>query len=106
MFGSVKGLPIIKEFMEDYESTHFDETTCPIRQTAILEKHGLVRNGEYQKVADMTIFPEKMFAPKSYLTKRTIYMPYTRSIHHYDASWIKDSSKREHMAFMEKIMGM
>lgn len=94
-FGARAGLSIVKEMRDDYEDMSFTDEygninalACPILQTKVLQKKGLVTNGEYQIVEGMTIYPEKMFSGKSYSTMRVRLAPYTCSIHHYDASWV------------------
>lgn len=73
--------------------------TCPKIQTEVLCKEGLICNGEYQRVAGMTIYPEKMLSGKSYSTMRVRLAPYTHAIHHYNASW---HSEKEYFDRMEK----
>lgn len=94
-FGAVAGLPIVKAIRDDYDDLNFideygrtSKIACPMLQTKILQTKGLITNGEYQIVEDMTIYPEKMFSGKSYSTMRVRLAPYTCSIHHYDASWV------------------
>lgn len=104
-FGAVKGLPIIKELRDSYDSMSFigadgstSKIASPVYQTDVLKKHGLVCNGEYQTVADITLFPQKMFSPKSCGLRVIKTVPYTKSIHHYDGSWLDDDAKRIQMA--------
>lgn len=112
-FGAMPKLPIIKEMMDFYEDKQFvneDGTlnliASPVLQTDFLLKHGLVQDGEYQVVDDLTIFPEKAFCGKNLQTRLTMLKPYSRSIHHYDASWIDDDAPgkkwaREREALLE-----
>ena len=100
-FGAVPGLPIIKEMLDYYEDKAFinDDGTLnliasPHMQTDVLSEYGLQKNGEYQVVADMTIFPEKMFCGKSERLRRIRCNEYTHSIHHYDGSWLDEESKK------------
>jgi len=65
-FGAVAGLREIKEMRDMYNSLHFIKedgglnlTPSPHYQTAFLKKMGLKENGEYQRVGDFTIYPEK-----------------------------------------------
>lgn len=109
-FGAVKGLPIIKEMLDLYNDIYFvnrdgslNMTPSPEWQTQILEKHGLCKNGEYQVVDGMTIYPEKVLCGKNVYTRRIILKPYTRAIHHYDGSWT-DKEQRDKNVRLEKMM--
>ena len=100
-FGAVQRLPIIKEMMDYYEDKQFvnedgslNLIASPRLQTDVLLRYGLKQNGEYQLVSDLTIFPEKMFCGKSISLRRIRLKPYTRSIHHYDGSWLEDKVKK------------
>ncbi len=108
-FGAVKGLPIMKELLDLYNGMQFinedgsiNKTGCPELQTPILEKHHLQKNGEYQIIADMTIYPEKVLCGKSMITKRILLKPYTRAIHHFDGSWA-DQKDREWNMWLETM---
>lgn len=105
-FGAIKGLPIIKELMEQYNYYKFEKedgslnlTAAPELQTDYLKKKGLIANGEYQIVDDLTIFPSKMFGGKDLYTRVINLAEYTKSIHHYDASWVDEDSRKK----IEKI---
>lgn len=99
--GAVPQLPIIKEMMNSYKDKQFingdgslNLIGCPILQTDVLLKHGLKQNGEYQIVEELTIFPEKMFCGKHERLRRIKLKPYSRSIHHYEGSWLDESIKK------------
>lgn len=100
-FGAIPGLPIIKEMLDYYEDKAFvneDGTlnliASPHMQTDVLAEYGLIKNGEYQTVANMTIFPEKVFCGKSERLRRIRCNKYTHSIHHYDGSWLDENTKK------------
>lgn len=102
-FGAIPRLSIIKEMLDYYVDKQFvnedgslNMIASPRLQTDVLLKHGLKKNGEYQIVDDLTIFPEKMFNGKSERLRRIRLKPYTKSIHHYDASWVSEEEKRLH----------
>ncbi len=95
-FGAVKGFKLIKELRECYNEMSFinadgslNMIASPKYQTEILKSKGLRLNGEYQIVDEMTVYPEKMFNGMNERSRKTKLKPYTRSIHHYDASWLK-----------------
>ena len=100
-FGSVAGNPIIKEMRDNYDNYSFinedgkiNGIASPIYQTDVLTKHGLIKNGEYQELDNIVIYPEKMFCPKSIRTLRIEKSNYTKSIHHFAASWHTEEQRR------------
>lgn len=101
-FGAVKGLEIIREMRDDYDNRIFlkengelDLTPSPLIQTEYLEKRGLIKNGEYQKVGPLTIYPEKFMGGKNWVTRKIDLLPYTKAIHHFDGSWLEADEKNE-----------
>lgn len=99
-FGAVAGLPVIKAFLDDYKNLSFynDDRSLnlipsPMWQTKSLEKRGLIKNGEYQIIDGLTILPEKVLSGKSGVIRRIRLAPFTRAIHHYDASWVDNDKK-------------
>lgn len=110
-FGARKHFQILKKMLDYYE--HIDLlnengtlniVTCPTIQTEILCEEGLICNGEYQRVAGMTIYPEKMLSGKSYSTMRVRLAPYTRTIHHYDATWHSEKEFFDYNENLKKFM--
>lgn len=109
-FGAKQGLPIIKEFRDMYDDVHFinvkgemNLTASPVYQTRLLEGKGLLKNGEFQIIDDLTIYPEKMFSGKSSSTLRIRLNTYTKSIHHYDGSWLDGQSKEWNLRYEKEI---
>ncbi|SFR72388.1 Glycosyltransferase sugar-binding region containing DXD motif-containing protein [Pseudobutyrivibrio sp. NOR37] len=101
-FGARKGNSFIKEWLDDYEDKLFIKedgnlnlTASPVYQTEVLKKHGLVLNGEYQFIDGLTIYPGIMINGMCSKTRRVKTRNFTKSIHHYEASW-EDSIFREH----------
>lgn len=100
-FGAVPRLNIIKEMLDYYEDKSFinddgslNMIASPRLQTGVLLEHGLKQDGEYQVVDEMTIFPEKMFCGKNERLRRILLKPYSKSIHHYDGSWMEDENRK------------
>ena len=100
-FGAMRHLPILREMMDYYEKESFIKEDgslnlieSPIHNTEVLLKKGLVCNGDYQKVADMTIYPAKVLSGKCMYTMRTVIKPWTYAIHHYDGSWATEKARR------------
>lgn len=105
-FGAVRGLPVIREMRDAYDKRCFlnqdgtlNLTASPAYQTEILLEKGLQLDGEYQRLGDFVIYPEKMFSGKCYDTRRIRLTTYTKSIHHYDASWMDDNVRRQNDLF-------
>lgn len=106
-FGAIKGFPLLKEMLSIYDSLDFDrvknkveQISTPVLITNLLEKHGLVRNGERQAVRELELFPEDYFCPKSPITRLLNITNNTYSIHHYDASWV-DAQEKAHIKKLE-----
>jgi len=109
-FGAEKGMPLIAEMREFYENRHFvdekgqpDLTASPVYQTEFLIQKGLKLNGEYQHIAGATIYPEKVFSGKCPYTRRIRLKPYTKSIHHYEATWTGDEWKKRNKLFEQEM---
>jgi len=99
-FGAEKGNKLIYEVMADYHDRHVPESdgdyaliACPITNTAVMERLGLVANGQMQTVMGMTFFPLDYFSPKDSETYLTTLTEKTYSIHHYDATWKSSNAK-------------
>ncbi len=105
-FGAARGLPIIRRMRDAYNDYCFvrqdgtlNLTASPVYQTDFLLREGLNLNGEYQKLGDFVIYPEKMLSGKCPYTRRIRLAPYTKSIHHFDASWVDDAWKERNRRF-------
>lgn len=117
--GAVKGLPILKDMMEIYKYERYitdygvNKTLCQLYNTKVLVYHGLVQNGRYQIVKDMTCYPKEYFDPKS---SHLGIMPDIKkafSIHHSANTWsgktderfknVKDASKEQIEVVLERI---
>lgn len=110
-FGAVRYHSAIKEMMNVYEKLSFvnpdlklNLTPSPYYQTMVMQSAGMKLNGEYQIVHGITIFPEKMLNGRSYSTLRVKTLPYTKSIHHYDGSWLDCAEKEQTELFKQYIL--
>lgn len=81
-----KGNPLLREILDGYKKRRFlnekgepDYTTVVDFVTQICEKQG---------TADFTIYEKEYFCPYDYVTGKLKITDKTRSIHHYEASWI------------------
>lgn len=81
--------------IEEYRKLHFtnaDGTTnavgCPHLNTDIMERYGLVRNGQEQTVAGIHVYPADFFNPLDSVTGKLAKTENTYSIHWYSMSWL------------------
>ena len=99
-FGAKAGFPLIREMRDHYESVEFvnkinanEMILCPVYETAILEKHGLQRNGDFQIIDDMSVYPVMYFNARSLYSGRLKITDRTISIHKCAWSWAGTKSK-------------
>lgn len=88
--------PIIDKMCTVYNSISFDKdiimpkTVCEYMME-ILEKEGLKQENEIQLLDDITIFPATYFCPTNNTWSVQNFSEKTRTIHHYNASWLNGS---------------
>ena len=90
-FGAVAHHKTVERMKGEYDaylSGSKGTMTCPALNTAALVKEGLVRNGQYQKVAGADIFPVEYFNPYDDVTGRLRKTKNTYSVHWYSKSWL------------------
>lgn len=104
--GATAGHPIMREICESYESRPYikpdgswDNSTCPVRYTQVIERHGLKKNGCFQSVEDITIYPFEVLTAKSFDTGIIYNTELSYTVHHHNGSWIPD---RAHRALVER----
>ncbi|WP_051199838.1 glycosyltransferase family 32 protein [Butyrivibrio sp. FCS006] len=99
--GSRPGHPIIKEICESYEKRPYlkedgtwDNSTCPVRYTQVIEKHGLKKDGGFQFVEDITVYPFEVLTGKSFDTGIIYSSDLSYTVHHHNGSWIPDPAHK------------
>lgn len=104
-FGAVCGHVYLKEMMDIYDAMDFPQNdndlpqiACPIIQTEVLMRHGLIPDGQRQTLEKCEIFSPTYFSPKNFHSGKLIVTPETYSIHHYGMSWFT----KEHAAMRQK----
>lgn len=109
-FGAVAKSDILLQMKEYYENHHFikengemDLTASPVIQTEILQKKGLRLDGEYQRFGNVSIYPEKVLSGKCPYTRRVRLTPYTRSIHHFEATWTDEEFQERNKRFEQEM---
>ena len=87
--------PVVQAMIEEYRKRHFTNADgsvnavgCPHLNTDVLERFGLVRNGQEQLVAGIHVYPWDYFNPLDSLTGRLTKTENTCSIHGYSMSWL------------------
>lgn len=100
-FGAQAGCGVIRELRDLYETMKFLKEdgsyyliAAPTLQRPLFQKKGYINNGEYQIVADMTVYPEKVLSAKCNWTGRILPTDHTFAIHHYDGSWTSDEVRK------------
>ena len=97
--GAKPNHPILKEICESYEKRPYlrtdgiwDNSTCPVRYTKVIEKHGLKKNGGFQFVEDITVYPFEMLTGKSFDTGIVYNTELSYTLHNHNGSWIPDKA--------------
>ena len=101
IFGSEKGNPIFKEFLDYYTDRHFiqsegqyDLTPNPVPITNCLIRHGLQLNGLYQKLEGITVYPMDTFCPfNPYRDGPNYFTKNTYANHHFNGGWLSSEQK-------------
>ena len=91
VFGCEKGLPLIREFMAEYEDRPFirqDGSNTKIF-TELMIRHGLKLNGKHQVVAGCVFYPEIVFSPNNFRRIFYCYSKKSYAVHHILGSWGK-----------------
>lgn len=112
-FGAQKGAWILRELMDDYHDAAFilpdgsvDTTTCPMRNTKIFLKHGLVQDDSMQLLEHaVLILPSRFLCPMQFGAENAQLSEDTISVHWFSSSW-KDSKdkKREEITAKRKTL--
>lgn len=110
--GASPGHPILREICESYKSRPYlkadgtwDNSTCPVRYTRVIEKHGLVENGGFQQVEDITVYPFEVLTCKSFETGIIYNTEYSYTVHHHNGSWVPNHTRGAMINRYENIRG-
>lgn len=101
-FGAVKGCPILKELMDDYQNIPFlledgsyDLTPCPVHNAAVFLKHGLRPDGTMQTLdADVLILPQEYLSPIGWKPDHLELTQNNISVHWASASWCSEEYRK------------
>jgi hypothetical protein len=94
------GMKLYKEILELYEGLRFEnlganEKTVVAHITGVLQKYGLEPSKETQEIGGIYIYPSEYFCPIDPVTMKKKITENTRTIHHYDASWVGHAGVRK-----------
>ena len=99
-FGARPQFQLIKDLRDEYNKRSFcyedgtiDTTIAPVLQIPFFRKLGYINNGEYQRIQNLSVYPEKVLSGKCSYTGRISPTKNTFLIHHYDGSWNTNESK-------------
>lgn len=99
------GLGLYKELLDVYDDKHLFSAFGKIGETIvditskIIQKKGIKRQSDgFLHCGEITIYPEEYFCPKNYYTGELTITPNTCAIHHYTATWHKNTK-----TFIEKL---
>jgi len=100
-FGSRQGNKVFEEIRGKYldkpfileDGTYNIREICPVVYTDVLKKHGLVTNGQYQKIENITVYPFECLSAKSFETGIIYNTNNTYTIHHHGGTWLSNDNK-------------
>lgn len=110
-FGAEKNTPILEEMMRDYEAISFvrpdgsfDVTSCPVRNTEVFLRHGLIQDDSQQLLdGEILILPSVMLCPVTYNMVRKEGIENAFSIHWFSASWYSQEHKAQRQAWLKTV---
>lgn len=98
LYASEPGQYFYGELLRRYNEMQFSieemrDITSPKIFTKLLVEQGLLMDNTLQRVGEMTVYPMEYFQPMGLDWKKIRITENTRSIHHYDASWLDKRDK-------------
>lgn len=95
VMAAVPHQPIVQAMIDEYKKLHFanadgslNAVGCPHLNTDVMERFGLMRNGQEQLVAGIHVYPDDYFNPMDSTTGKLTKTENTYSIHWYSMSWL------------------
>jgi hypothetical protein len=87
--------PVVQAMIDEYKKLHYMQPDssvmpigCPRLNSDVLERFGLIRNGQEQIVAGIHVYPDDYFNPMDSTTGKLAKTENTYSIHWYSMSWL------------------
>ena len=110
-FGAAKGNRFVAALLHDYDNLSFqkedgtfDEQPCPQRNTSTLVSMGVDPAMRNQVIDGVCFLSEEVLCPINFYTGERKVTKNTVSIHHYDASWCSDVTRRTQR--LKRIIGI
>ena len=95
VMAAVPHQPIVQAMIDEYKKLHYMQPDssvmpigCPRLNSDVLERFGLIRNGQEQIVAGIHVYPDDYFNPMDSTTGKLAKTENTYSIHWYSMSWL------------------
>ena len=95
VMAAVPHQPIVQAMIDEYKKLHYMQPDssvmpvgCPHLNSDVLERFGLIRNGQEQIVAGIHVYPDDYFNPMDSTTGKLTKTENTYSIHWYSMSWL------------------
>jgi len=95
VMAAVPHQPIVQAMIDEYKKLHYMQPDssvmpigCPRLNSDVLERFGLIRNGQEQIVAGIHVYPDDYFSPMDSTTGKLTKTENTYSIHWYSMSWL------------------
>ena len=100
IMGSEKNFPLFKHLLSYYANRSFhksdgtlDDTTNTSIITNMLTEKGLVRNGKFQIIDGLALYPRDYFCPLEYSTGKMFKSKNTSTIHWFNMSWLSKGNR-------------
>lgn len=97
-----KDSKLVEQILQEYYRAHFinedgtyNEQTVVTRVSSILEEYGFSGSGSVENIAGFNIYPSDYFCPIDVATDEMKLTKNTRSIHHYNASWVDKNTRKK-----------
>lgn len=101
IFGSKKGNPLFKEFLDYYvgrpfilSNGEYDLTPNSVPITEMCKNHGLILDGKNQVLDNIVIYPQDYFCPYNRASEEINITDNTYTIHYFNGAWIPERKKR------------
>ena len=95
VMAAVPHQPIVQAMIDEYKKLHYMQPDssvmpvgCPRLNSDVLERFGLIHNGQEQIVAGIHVYPDDYFNPMDSTTGKLTKTENTYSIHWYSMSWL------------------
>ena len=112
VMGSIKGLNLISEILEEYQKSSFLVDGRPCYKTVnaytseVMGRRGFLTNGEYQEIDGIAVYPTEYFCAVDLDVHEKVITDKTIAVHHYAGSWLQPSLKRKVQNVLKKTIGV